>query len=109
EEGTVYYFWVRGNCGTLAGESFWTGPLTFWTPQVAVTLPYEQDFEDDTVPEMMLFSGTQANKWVVGTATSSSPTHSSYVSFDGTGNTYTGTTSIVHTYRTFMVPAGTTE
>src|SRR5690606_36180412 len=109
EEGTVYYFWVRGNCGDLAGVSFWTGPFVFWTPQIAIDLPYSQDYEDTTTPTMMLFSGTQTNKWIVGTATSSSPTHSSYISFDGTLNSYTGTNSTVHTYRTFMVPAGTTE
>src|SRR5690606_28283791 len=109
EEGTVYYFWVRGNCGDLAGVSFWTGPFVFWTPQIAIDLPYYQDYEDVTTPTMMLFSGTQTNKWIVGTATSSSPTHSSYISFDGTLNSYTGTNSTVHTYRTFMVPAGTQE
>lgn len=46
--GTLYYFWVRGNCGT--GKSTWVGSATFTTLCVNVTLPHSQGFNSTTRP-----------------------------------------------------------
>ena len=108
EDATTYYFWVRSNCGA-DGVSFWVGPVVFTTPQIPATMNFYDNFEG---PIKWTFNnGTQPNKWVVGTATSNSPTHSLYISNDnGVSNTYTTTaTSITHAYRDIQIPAGTTD
>ncbi|KGO92789.1 fibronectin type III domain-containing protein, partial [Flavobacterium subsaxonicum] len=107
EPSTTYYFWVKSDCGTEDGVSFWTGPVSFTTPQVPVVLPYVQDFESEN-SGFALNNGTQTNKWFVGTATSNSPTHSLYISNDnGVSNAYNTTaTSTVQAYRDIMIPAG---
>ena len=66
---------------------------------------YTEDFEG---PHGFAFvNGTQVNKWVYGTFTSASPTHSLYVSNDnGVSNNYTiNTASVVHAYRDLQMPA----
>jgi gliding motility-associated-like protein len=102
---TTYYFWIRSNCGP-DGESFWVGPISFNTAQVPTSLDYFEDFEGAN-PGWTLNNGTQTNKWVVGTATSNSPTHSLYISENnGTTNTYNGTSnSIVTAYKDLIIPA----
>ena len=102
---TTYYFWVRSNCDA-DGESFWVGPISFNTAQIPTSLDYFEDFEGAN-PGWTLNNGTQTNKWVVGTATSNSPTHSLYISDNnGATNTYNGTsTSIVTAYKDLMIPA----
>lgn len=104
-----YFFYVRSNCGG-DGTSIWTGPINFNTPQVPVEMPYVQDFEGPT-HGFALSSGTQVDKWYYGTATSSSATHSLYISNDGgVTNRYTVTTANVsHIYRDINVPAGVNQ
>src|SRR5690606_25047081 len=112
DPSTSYYFWVRSNCGGTDGTSFWVGPVVISTPPVVVSLEddYYTDFEEAN-PGWALSGGIQVNKWVVGTAVSNSPTHSLYVSNNnGTNNTYTlEAASVVHTYKDFAVPAGTSQ
>lgn len=106
---TNYFFYVRSNCGG-DGASIWTGPINFNTPQVPVNMPYFQDFEGAS-HGFALSSGAQTDKWYYGTVTSSSATHSLYISKDGgVTNTYTTTTANVsHTFRDIIVPAGVTQ
>lgn len=108
-EATIYEYWVRNDCnnGTF---SAWAGPYTFTTLQVPAVLTYDQDFE--SVPTgFSLVNGTQANRWVVGTATHNGGTKSLYVSNDnGVTNSYNAaTTSTVHAYKDVAIPVGAYE
>lgn len=100
----TYYVWVRSDCSTE--QSFWTGPVSFNTPQVAATMTYEQNFDLGGPHNFTLSNGTQPNKWFVGTATFNSPGSSLYVSENnGVANTYnTNAASIVHAYRDIEIP-----
>ncbi|GGB83479.1 hypothetical protein GCM10007424_24360 [Flavobacterium suaedae] len=101
---TAYWFWVRSNCGP-GDTSFWVGPVQFTTPQVPAELDFEDDFEDTI--SWTLSNGDQTNQWYFGTATSSSPDTSLYISNDGgANNTYTNNvSSVVHAYRDLAIPA----
>ncbi|WP_124640879.1 GEVED domain-containing protein [Amniculibacterium aquaticum] len=102
---TVYYVWVRSNCG--AAQSVWEALPSFMTGQIPASLPYTQDFSGTN--DMALINGTQTNQWFVGTA-EGNPAGSLYVTNDGgTTNAYdTASTTAVHAYRDIAVPAGTT-
>ncbi|MDV6170371.1 fibronectin type III domain-containing protein [Flavobacterium sp. DG1-102-2] len=103
---TYYNFWVRSDCGATDGNSFWVGPLKFVTPQTPATMPYAENF-DGAAPNYS-FNTSNDNEWVVGTATSNSPTQSLYVTQDGgVTNSYNGNDglSIVHAYRDIQLPA----
>ncbi|MFD2602740.1 fibronectin type III domain-containing protein [Flavobacterium suzhouense] len=102
---TYYNFWVRSDCG-VDGKSFWVGPLKFVTPQIPATMPYAENF--DGTPQSYSFNTSNDNEWVVGTATSNSPTQSLYVTNDGgVTNSYNNSNglSIVHAYRDIQLPA----
>lgn len=101
----THYFWVRANCGP-GDTSTWAGPLTIIAPQIPADLEYNQNF-DLGAHSFSLNNGTQANKWVVGSATSNSTPNSLYVSQDnGVTNSYnTTSTSIVQAYRDIQMPA----
>jgi gliding motility-associated-like protein len=102
---TVYYIWVRSNCGP-GDESTWTGPVRFNTLQVPAPLDYSEDFEG--FHGWTLINESEANQWVVGSATSNGAgTKSLYITNNGgTTNTYTTTTaSVVHAYRDIQMPA----
>ncbi|OIQ19382.1 MAG: hypothetical protein BM557_06665 [Flavobacterium sp. MedPE-SWcel] len=104
---TQYWFWVRSNCGT--SESFWTGPVSFTTPQIPADLDFEEDFEGTI--SWTFNNGDETNQWVVGEAVANSPTHSLYITNDGgTTNAYTNnSTSVTHAYRDIAVTAGAFE
>ncbi|MFP5437433.1 MAG: T9SS sorting signal type C domain-containing protein [Bacteroidia bacterium] len=103
---TTYTFYVSTNCGDSV-FSEWTTGTTFTTGQTPGSLPFSDGFEGTM--NWALANGTQTNKWVLGTATSSSGTKSLYVSNDsGVTNAYSSSTSVVHAYRDIVVPAGTT-
>uniref|UniRef100_UPI00404A22EB choice-of-anchor L domain-containing protein n=3 Tax=Flavobacterium sp. TaxID=239 RepID=UPI00404A22EB len=101
---TCYQFYVRAVCGP-DDSSLWSTVSSFTTTQIPVALNYEEDFEG--VHGWTLSNGTQTNKWVVGTAVSSSPTTSLYVSNNnGVANAYTtNASSVVHAYRDIQLPA----
>ena len=103
DPSTVYYFWVRSNCGA-DGVSTWTGPIMITTTQIPGVLDYVDDFEGDNG---WSYVGTQTNKWIVGTAVSNGGTHSLYITNNnGTSNTYTtSATSVAHAYRDIQMPA----
>ena len=106
-DSTNYNVWVRSNCGTPAGNSFWVGPLNFNTPQIPAAMPYAQNFDGVDNPAYTLNNGTQVNKWVVGGATFNSPAKSLYISNDnGVTNNYTDNVqATVHAYRDIQLPA----
>jgi gliding motility-associated-like protein len=106
---TNYYIWVRSNCGSADGNSFWIGGNNFNTPQVPATLPYAENF-DGANSDYTFINLNQPNKWVVGGATFNSPSQSIYVSNDdGVTNAYTNEQSIIHAYRDIVIPSGTTD
>jgi gliding motility-associated-like protein len=105
---TTYYVWVRSNCGDVNGVSFWTGPVSFTTTQIPAQLNFSENF-DGTI-NWSFNNGTQTNKWIVGTATSASPTRSLYISNNNSANSYsTGNGSVVQAYRDIQMPAGMNE
>ncbi|MCJ8152191.1 fibronectin type III domain-containing protein [Chryseobacterium sp. SSA4.19] len=75
--------------------------------QAPATLPYSQDF--NTANDFTLVNGTLTNKWFYGTATGN-PGSSIYISNNGgVDNAYdTDSESVVHAYRDFTIPAGST-
>ncbi|MFY8186998.1 MAG: fibronectin type III domain-containing protein, partial [Flavobacterium sp.] len=105
---TCYTFYVRSACSDT-DLSFWSQALNINTPQIPVTLNYEEDFEN--IHGWTLNNGNQTNKWVVGTAVSSSPTTSLYISNNnGNSNNYAlNSTSVVQAYRDLAIPADTEE
>jgi hypothetical protein len=103
---TTYYYWVRSKCvGT--DISLWMSGGNFTTGQIPATIPYIQPFTGPN--DFGTTSGTQANKWYYGAATGNTG-NSLYISNDnGVTNSYnTGSTSVTHTYRDFVIPAGST-
>lgn len=65
---TTYSFYVRANCG--AGSfSTWSGPFSFTTSCVADNVPYSQDFETATTPNLPSCTSQQnvgsGNLWTV--------------------------------------------
>ena len=103
---TTYYVWVRSNCGSE--NSVWTGPLSFTTPQIPGTMAYNENFEGPI--NWTLVNGTQPNKWIVGTATSTSPTHSLYISNNNAANAYTNNSaSVVQAYRDVLIADPATQ
>ncbi|WP_177761739.1 fibronectin type III domain-containing protein [Flavobacterium sp. I3-2] len=103
---TQYYFWVRSNCGSGDGNSFWVGPQIFTTTQIPATLPYTEKFDSNSFV-FGLSNGTQVNKWMVGTSVSFSPTKSLYISSNENDYNYNITSaSVVHAYRDLAIPAG---
>ncbi|MEW5676466.1 fibronectin type III domain-containing protein [Flavobacterium enshiense] len=105
---TNYEYYVRAVCGA-SDVSTWSGPVTFTTTQIPVTMPYAETFEGTS--GWSTVNGTQTNKWFEGTAVNNGGTRAMYVSNDnGVTNTYTLTsTSVVQTYRDVQIPAGVNQ
>lgn len=65
---TTYSFYVRSNCGA-GGYSTWSGPFSFTTSCVADNVPYSQDFETATTPNLPSCTSQQnvgsGNLWTV--------------------------------------------
>lgn len=101
----TYYMWVRSSCGAT-DKSFWIGPVAVVVPQIPATLNLVQNF-DSGAHNFSLSNGTQPNIWVVGSATSLSPSNSLYVTNDnGATNGYNvNLASVVHAYRDITIPA----
>ncbi|AWH85634.1 hypothetical protein HYN59_11180 [Flavobacterium album] len=63
---TTYYLWVRGNCGS-GSTSLWSGVTTFTTACDPQNIPYTQDFESVTTPQLPECTSVQnagsGNNW----------------------------------------------
>jgi hypothetical protein len=103
---TLYYFWVRSNCGT-SSKSIWVFGGSFTTTPLPATLPYNQDFNG--VNDFYFVNGTQENKWISGSATGNSG-NSIYISNDTSStNAYNVVSaSVTHAFRDIGIPNGTT-
>ena len=85
EAGTTYYVFIKNFCGPVMGE--WSAPLVFTTPCTeTATVPYSQDFESATAPEIPSCNTIATNSGSVW-ATTSNPGSG----FDSNTLTYTGT------------------
>lgn len=60
EESTYYYVWVRSNCGTEDGNSFWVGPLQFHTQCGPFNTPFFEGFNTNSASEFC-WTVTDAN------------------------------------------------
>jgi len=103
---TAYKFYVRAICSTT-DKSIWSGPVNFTTSQIPAIINYTQNFDGGTTTDWALNNGTATNKWVVGSATSNSPSNSLYISNNnGAANAYNiGSTSVVQAFRDVFIPA----
>ena len=73
--GTIYYVWVRSKCSSTS-SSDWSTYISFNTTCASSSVPYTQDFESATVPNLpsctyMINEGLGSN-WVVTNAPVSS-------------------------------------
>jgi hypothetical protein len=104
---TAYDVYIRSECGG-GDTSVWSPLVNFTTIQNPVTtFPYATSFETG-LDDWQTSSGSQPNKWVVGTAVANTGTQSLYISNDnGVSNAYTLTTSsVTHAYRDIQLPVG---
>ncbi|WP_318641835.1 fibronectin type III domain-containing protein [Flavobacterium ardleyense] len=102
---TTYFVWVRSNCGA-DGTSTWIGPIAVTTGQIPAVMPFIEGFEGTTA--WSFNSGTQTNKWIIGTAASNGGANSLYITNDnGISNAYntSGATTVAHAYRDIQMPA----
>ena len=110
QPNTVYYWWVRANCGTEDGNSRWTEVKTFTTAQVPALFPYVDGFDTN---QWTLANGSELNKFYVGTPDTTEEitfdNNKLFVSQNGTNVTYIGgTQSDVYAYRDITLPADLT-
>lgn len=90
---TNYVFFLRRNCGEVDGYSKIVAKA-FTTKQLAVELPFADDFENGN--SWLLYNGELENAWAWGTATNNGGTHALYISNDeGASNAYTNNKSAV--------------
>lgn len=69
-----------------------------------IILPLSENF-DGATHSFTFINGTNVNKWIVGSTTSSSPANSMYISNDTGGSyLYNGSNSIVHAYVQTAIP-----
>lgn len=103
ESNSKYDFYVRAICGT-DNISYWTGPISFTTPQTPHAVPYLTGFEDDADNRSWTFlNGTYPNQWMVGTATKSTGNKAMYVTTSANDNNYANVTNYIFTYRVIDV------
>jgi hypothetical protein len=101
-ENTTYQVQVQPDCD----ETAWSANLSFTTPQIAVNVPFSDDFENGN--KWLLVNGNLTNAWAFGEATSKEGEHSLYISNDGgTSNAYTNSfEAMVYATKLFNFEAG---
>ena len=66
--GTSYAFWVRAYCSS-SDKSYWRGPFNFTTSCPIADVPYSEDFESATVPNLPACTSQEnvglGNLWTV--------------------------------------------
>jgi hypothetical protein len=97
--GTTYYVAVQRNCGGA-----WSSISSVTLPNSAVTLPYNQNFEDTTAVSEWAFTSNTTDTWVVGSFVGNTG-NSMYISTSaaGTNNDYIAND---YTYATAVVDFG---
>ncbi len=96
-----YYAYIKNHCG-----SPWTGPIEIKTKLAPVTIPFQENFE--IKKPWVLACETQANKWVVGSATKNGGNKSLYISKNN-GISYIYNTTAVsksYAYKNFRLTGG---
>lgn len=72
-ENTMYYVWAAAVCGS-GDTSNLAGPISFTTPCIATNIPYYQDFETATTPDLPSCTSRenlgQGNNWNTTNTTS---------------------------------------
>lgn len=111
--GTVYYFWVRGNCGS--GTSNWSAVGTFTTACNSFALTFSQGFEVVTVPAIptcwtqQFVSGTKALS--VGSSISAAGTSPNPVAATGNNRllfpSYSNSGNQTRLYSPIIITTGT--
>ncbi|MCR4811669.1 MAG: fibronectin type III domain-containing protein, partial [Bacteroidales bacterium] len=109
---TIYTIGIRALCDGGDTSAIWTinGRTSAGDP--ISTFPYYCDFETDDdnnthANDWILENGSQTNYWTIGTAASNSPSHSMYITDNGTANSYNGSsTSNVFAYAVFNFDTG---
>jgi hypothetical protein len=103
---TVYYWYVRANCGD-DGVSLWSKGSAFETTFGIAPLPYSCDFEDVSENQQwILKNGEQVNKWFIGSAVNYGGSNGLYISNHNNGemNTFNpAETSYVYAIRTLYL------
>jgi len=101
KSNTDYYIFARAK----ANESLGSGPVSaaLSAKTDAATIPFAETFEDET--GWIFVNGTQANKWIRGTATKYAGSYSVYISNNNSANSYNiSNSSVVHFYRDIEFP-----
>lgn len=104
-DGTNYSVKVRAACSDT-DKSDWSLEISFATPQIAVNVPFSDDFENGN--KWLLVNGNLTNAWALGEATSKEGEHSLYISNDdGVSNEYTvNSSAMVYATKLFNFEAG---
>ena len=96
---TIYHFLIQLNCTVDNSTINSFNTVYFKTPNLPITLPYEQNFETnpDNISDFTLESSS-TNAWIIGSGTyvpnEEDPTiegHALHISNDGVNYAYTGT------------------
>ncbi|MBP5541521.1 MAG: fibronectin type III domain-containing protein, partial [Bacteroidales bacterium] len=88
DTGMTYFVYVSSICNGDTGMAVGTRFTTL--AGLPTTVPYFCNFEGSGNNGWDLINGTEVNYWMVGTATSNSPTHSLYITNNGSVNEYDG-------------------
>jgi uncharacterized repeat protein (TIGR02543 family) len=85
-----------------------TYTITF-NPNGGTVNMFIETFENGT-NGWVLANGSQANKWVIDSATSNTGSYSAYISNNGSANSYNPTSpSVVHLYKDITFPSGNNQ
>ena len=98
------YVWVRCNCSdSFYNQSSWAGPFAIHLPMVPVSLPYEEDFQQNP---LYGYSNDRTNQWFIGGGAKSNADKALYISKDeGRSNEYSlYYDQVSHVYKDFTVP-----
>lgn len=87
---TSYDYYVRAVCGATQ-TSAWVGPLTFTTECAVFVAPFNEPFDNTSIPNCWSSSATTGGPWLFSGATNSATTGCSGVpsfDFNGTGGSH---------------------
>ena len=103
---TVYHAIIQSICDGEE-DSRWSTPVTLYTKQTPVQIPYIHDFEATAENNnWILINGNQVNKWIINTAVNNTidGDKSLYISNNNTDNQYSPIISNTYAVRTITFP-----